>query len=60
MTELKQEWTGYASGAAGGSSGWFPQIKNEAVAKASKSVKKKKAKKSNKMAGASSSYREKT
>jgi len=58
MTELKQEWTGYASGAAGGSSGWFPQIK-EAVAKIGKSIKKK-AKKSNKMAGASSSYREKT
>lgn len=59
MTELKQEWTGYASGAAGGSSGWFPQIK-EAVAKIGKSVKKKKAKKSKKMAGASSSYKEKT
>ena len=58
MTELKQEWTGYASGAAGGSSGWFPQIK-EAVAKIGKSIKKK-AKKSNKMAGASSSYKEKT
>ena len=39
MTELKQEWTGYASGAAGGSSGWFPQIKNEAVAKVSKKKK---------------------
>ena len=60
MTELKQEWTGYASGAHGGASGWFPQIKNEAVAKVSTSVKKKKAKKSNKMAGASSSYKEKT
>ena len=59
MTELKQEWTGYASGAHGGASGWFPQIKNEAVAKVGKSIKKK-AKKSNKMAGASSSYREKT
>ena len=60
MTELKQEWTGYASGAHGGASGWFPQIKNEAVAKVGKSMKKKKAKKSNKMAGASSSYKEKT
>ncbi len=60
MTELKQECTGYASGAHGGASGWFPQIKNEATPKTSKPVKRKKAKKSNKMAGASSSYREKT
>jgi|TARA_B100000315_G_scaffold120310_1_gene110220 hypothetical protein len=60
MTELKQEWTGYASGAHGGASGWFPQIKNEVTPKTSKPVKRKKAKKSNKMAGASSSYREKT
>jgi len=59
MTELKQEWTGYASGAAGGSSGWFPQIK-EAVAKVGKSIKKKAKKSKNKMAGASSSYKEKT
>ena len=58
MAVIKQEWTGYASGAAGGSSGWFPQIK-EAVAKIGKSIKKK-AKKSKKMAGASSSYKEKT
>ena len=60
MTEIKQEWTGYASGAQGGSSGWFPEIRHETGTKASKSVKKKKAKKSNKMAGASSSYKEKT
>ena len=41
MTELKQEWTGYASGAHGGASGWFPQIKNEATPKTSKKNKQK-------------------
>jgi len=43
MAAIKQEWTGYASGAQGGASGWFPQIK-ETVTKAAKSVKTKKKK----------------
>ena len=41
MAELKQVWTGYASGAHGGASGWFPQIKNEATPKTSKKNKQK-------------------
>jgi len=39
MDKIKQEWTGYASGAAGGSSGWFPEIRHESSAKASKKKK---------------------
>ena len=39
MAKIKQEWTGYASGAQGGASGWFPEIRNESGAKASKKKK---------------------
>ena len=39
MSKIVQEWTGYASGAQGGSSGWFPEIRHETGAKVSKKKK---------------------